>query len=216
MDIPFIGSIDGYDAILFDLDGTLVDTMPLHHRAYQSVFRARGLDLEWAVFMGLVGAPARLAIPRFAQAAGWAAEPHDVAAVHAEKKAAFAANLAIEKPALLPAARLLAAVRETKRCALVTSGNRAGVEAILDALGWTRWFEAIVTGDDVTHGKPHPEPFLRAAEALAVAPAACLALEDTTDGLASARAAGTTAIDVTSFTRPGAAHMGLAPTETPA
>ena len=190
-------SLDGYDVILFDLDGTLVDTMPLHHQAYQSVFRARGMELDWAIFMSLVGAPARETIPRFVEAAGHDARAHDVAALHAEKKAAFAANLALTKPALLPAARLLAAIRETSRCALVSSGNRAGVEAILDTLGWRQWFEVIVSGDDVVHGKPHPEPYLRAAEALGVAPGSCLVLEDTEEGLASARAAGMTAIDVT-------------------
>lgn len=196
MDIP----LDRFDAILFDLDGTLVDTMPMHHQAYQSVFIARGMTLDWPTFMSIVGAPARETIKRFVQAAGRDCDADEAACLHAEKKAVFERNLASAKPPLLPAAHLLSTIRRSRRCGLVSSGNRRGVEAILDALGWSEWFEVVVTGDDVFNGKPHPEPYLRAAKALNVAPSSCLVLEDTKDGLDSARAAGMSAFDVAELT----------------
>lgn len=188
--------IDDFDAIMFDLDGTLVDTMPLHYRAYSAAFRKRGYELGWATYMRLVGPPAREAIREFALAAGWECDSREVMEVHAEKKVLFEEELRARPPRLLPAAALLDSLAGRKPSALVSSGNRHGVTAILDALGWRHHFDAVITGDDVLNGKPDPEPYLRAAVALGVAPGACLALEDTPDGLASARAAGMTAYDV--------------------
>ena len=164
--------ISRWDALLFDLDGTLVDTMPLHYRAYADVLAARGLSLSHADFLTEVGAPAREAIPRFVRAGGGRdCSAEEAAAIHADKKAAFAGVLATARLAPLRAAELLDAAGPDMPVALVSSGNRAGVTAILQAMGWADRFRLVVTGDDVTHGKPHPEPYLRAAPALGVPPA---------------------------------------------
>lgn len=187
-----------FEALLFDLDGTLVDTMPLHYQAYAKVLTTYGLVLTEAAYMAAIGAPARVAIPQFiASAGGVAVSSKTIAAIHASKKDAFAAILHDEEPRSLPAAGLLQRVRARRRCGLVSSGNRAGVAAIIDKMGWNGWFAAVVTGDDVALGKPHPDPFLEAARLLDVAPASCLVFEDTADGLEAARRAGMRAIDVT-------------------
>ena len=188
--------IDDFDAIMFDLDGTLVDTMPLHYEAYAEVMKARGLYLSQADYLALVGPPAGEVIGLFVAASGGDRTAVDVTALHGEKKIAFERILARRQPTRLPAAAILDAARGNVRCALVSSGNRRGVTAILAALGWSDRFEAIVTGDDVENGKPHPEPYRRAAEMLGVPPARCVALEDTPAGIASARDAGMTALDV--------------------
>lgn len=188
-----------YDALLFDLDGTLVDTMPLHHRAYAEVFAARGAELTLADYMAAVGAPAREAIPLMLHATGiMSITPDEVLAIHRDKKTAFARILLSSEPQALPASRLLEAGGE-KKLALVSSGNRDGVMAILATMGWTELFGAIVSGDDVDNGKPDPEPYLKAAATLGVEPARCLVLEDAEAGLASGRAAGMSVIDVTQF-----------------
>lgn len=189
--------IQRWGALLFDLDGTLVDTMPLHYRAYADVLAERGLRLHETDYMAAIGAPAREAIPRFLAACG---RPEctvdEVGAIHADKKRVFERLLAETPPVALAAARLLEAAFGRVPLGLVSSGNRAGVTAILRAAGWADRFGVVVTGDDVSAGKPDPEPFARAAAALGVAPAACLALEDTADGLRSASSAGMTALDV--------------------
>lgn len=188
-------------AFLFDLDGTLVDTMPLHFAAYAEVFAERGLRLEQSVYMSLIGAPARQAIPRFLAACGEAnTTEQDVSLIHGQKKDSFDRILKKQAPIRLPAADLLDRAQGRKRCALVSSGNRRGVEAIINRMGWDGRFEAVITGDDVIAGKPSPEPFESAARALGYYPADCLAFEDTADGMASARAAGMEVVDVTGVT----------------
>jgi HAD superfamily hydrolase (TIGR01509 family) len=192
--------IDDFDAILFDLDGTLVDTMPLHHEAYAQVLRAHGLHLSWPDYMALVGPPASEVIGNFVTAAGGNPGSFDLARLHSDKKAAFADILATRRPERLPAARILDAAKGKTRCALVSSGNRHGVTAIVRILEWSDRFEVIVTGDDVTNGKPDPEPYRLAASMLGIAPDRCVVLEDTPAGMASARNAGMAAFDVADLT----------------
>lgn len=185
-----------FDALMFDLDGTLVDTMPLHYAAYAEVMRTRGLHLREADYLTLVGPPAGEVIGLFVLAAGGDPALVDAVVLHSEKKVAFERMLAVRQPRRLAAAAILDAARGSVRCALVSSGNRRGVTAILASMGWSNCFDAIITGDDVDNGKPDPEPYCRAAETLGVLPERCAALEDTPAGIASARDAGMTAFDV--------------------
>lgn len=187
-----------FEALLFDLDGTLVDTMQLHGRAYADVFAARGFHLGIPDYLAHVGPPAAIALPLFMAAAGMREITEELTReIHREKKIRFKEVVSAGAVPTLAAAQLLTRFKGVKPMAIVSSGNRDGVEAIIAALGWTKCFDAVVTGDDVTRGKPDPEPFLRAAALLGVMPALCLALEDTEAGLTSARSAGMAVIDVT-------------------
>ena len=185
-------------AFIFDLDGTLVDSMPLHFRAYAAALNERGLVLSRERFAEIVGPPARDAIPLFLAAAGRAeTSDAEVAAIHQRKKELFEDVLRQFDPERLPAADLFERVRGRFPCALVSSANRRGVSAILSRMRWDGAFAAVVTGDDVARGKPDPEPFAVAAAQIGVAPGDCLAFEDTADGLRSATDAGMRTVDVT-------------------
>jgi HAD superfamily hydrolase (TIGR01509 family) len=189
--------IGRFAAILADLDGTLVETMPLQHLAYARTFARYGGDLTRADYDAIVGGPARETIPRFIKAAGL--DPvtlPSVAELHAEKKQALAAILRDGALEPLPAAALFREALGRRKTAVVTSGNREGATAILGALGLLEELDALVSGDDVVNGKPHPEPFLKAAELVGVAPPDCLVLEDHPAGIAAAEAAGMTVMDV--------------------
>jgi len=190
--------IDRYDALLFDLDGTLIDTMPLHYQAYAEVLGQRGLRITEAAFMSAIGEPARKAIPLFLKAAGIKTiAASDVASIHQEKKKVFERALATAHLAPLQAASLLVAAKGRRKIGLVSSGNRPGVIALITAMQWDRMFDVVISGDDVAKGKPDPEPYLAAAAFLGVDPKNCLVLEDTKSGFEAGAAAGMTVLDVT-------------------
>ncbi len=190
--------------LLFDLDGTLVDTLPLHYEAYRRVFEGHGLTLSWDGFVRHAPSPAAVSIPNFVWAAG--GDPGALPStpiLHRAKKAAFAEMMLDTRPARLPASDLFeGALAAGTPVGIVTSGNRHGVTVILRQCGWFDPLEVLITGDDVERGKPHPEPYLRGAEALGIDPTACVAFEDTATGITSARDAGMLVVDV-SATRAG-------------
>lgn len=190
-----------YRAWLCDLDGTLAETMSLHHRAYASVFADLGGALSLEDFVALAGGPARETISGFAAAAGVSVETPTWQQIHRRKKDLFSSFVAAGGIAPLELAALVKAAPSDIRIAVVTSGNRAGAIEIIESLGLADRVELIVSGDDVDNGKPHPEPYRKAAELLGIAPEDCLAFEDHADGVASATAAGMTVIDVSAVAR---------------
>ena len=201
---PLSLDLSGFDALLFDLDGTLIDTMPLHGLAYAAVFRSLGHDFTMADYLANVGPPARVAIPAFALAAGMGAIDEEmIQTIHREKKRHFKIVLERQKAPSLTASGLLLRYAGKMPIGLVSSGNRDGVEAILKSMDWQTHFGTVVSGDDVAQGKPHPEPYLAGAMRLGVRPERCLVFEDTRAGIQSGLAAGMTVIDVT---QPGVMH----------
>lgn len=201
--------LSGYHALLFDLDGTLVDTMELHGRAYGAVFAALGYRLGMADYLDGIGPPARVAIRAYARSAGMGElQDAEVERIHALKKTRLHSELAEHGVRALPTSRLMDRSVGKMPLAVVSSGNRNGVELILDHMGWLDLFDAVVAGEDTAEGKPAPAPYLRAAELLGVAPGRCLVFEDTESGIRAGLAAG---MDVVDVTQPGVLHRQHAP-----
>jgi beta-phosphoglucomutase-like phosphatase (HAD superfamily) len=179
-------------ALIFDCDGTLADTMPLHWRAWQVVAQKHGLRFPEDRFYSLGGVPARDILKMLSQEQGL---PLDPLAVSQEKEAAYipflpqvqeigvVANIAREHYGVIP-------------MAVASGGIAPHVNAVLTHLGIRHLFQAVVTSEDVTRQKPAPDIFLEAARRLGVAPQFCRAYEDTDLGLESIRAAGMEAVDV--------------------
>jgi len=166
--------------LLLDLDGTLVDSEGFHRQVFRNWFAARGWPVSDEVLAGFTG---RRADDVLANSPGpWAGE--DVAVMLAELLAGMAA---LPRPQLALGAADLLTVAGVP-LALVTSANTAWAHTCLGDL--LDAFDVVVTRDDVTHGKPHPEPYRLACEWLGVAPADCVAVEDAPAGVASALAAG--------------------------
>jgi len=180
-------------AAVFDFDGTLVDTMPLHYEAYRRVFDEMGLTLHQEQFYRNVGGNARQAIPRFLNGR---VAPWSIDEIHARKKEVLDEMLDSADILVLETSKLLSVFRPLMKIALASSGSRGGIERILDRLQWRAYFDVIVTGEDAARGKPAPDLFLTAAKRLGIPPAACFAFEDTDDGVAAARAAGMEVFDV--------------------
>ncbi|SDS88653.1 sugar-phosphatase [Paraoerskovia marina] len=167
-----------FDAVLFDLDGTLVDSVPAVERSWRTWAQEEGLP-DGADFRVAHGTPARVVVSRLV-------EPERVdAAVARITELELADEDGI---VVLPgAAEALTALAD--RCGIVTSSTDALAAQRFGASGLVPP-AVVVTADDVTHGKPDPEPYRRGAELLGVDPARCLVVEDAPAGLAAGRAAG--------------------------
>jgi beta-phosphoglucomutase family hydrolase len=184
LDIP-PGDFAGY---IFDLDGTLIDTMPLHYRAWDEAMRAAGLrcPLDEELFYSLGGVPTLKVAELIAKHYGLTIDPHQV---FDHKEALF---LALGKDAKLiePVVAFARRVAATHPVSIASGGPRDIVRRMLEITGLAPLFNVVVTPEDVVHGKPHPDMFLLAAKKMGVEPTKCLVFEDAEPGMRAAEAAG--------------------------
>ena len=184
LDIPE-GDFKGY---IFDCDGTLVDTMPLHFRAWNEAMRQAGLKggLSEEFFYSLGGMPTRKVAQVMAKHHGLTV---DVERVFHEKEALFLAMQA-EMKVIEPVVKFARALHGRAPMSVASGGPRPVVKKTLELMGIDSLFPIVVTPEDVTHGKPSPEMFLLAAKLMGVPPERCLVFEDATPGFEAAAAAG--------------------------
>jgi HAD superfamily hydrolase (TIGR01509 family) len=183
-------------AVLFDMDGLLIDSEPLWTVA--EVELAKSLGGEWGddIKTAVIGTRLDVAVPRILKWYGVDAGPDHVATAMQ-----FLLDRMVELfhdalPVMPGALEAVDGVRALGvPTALVSSSYRVLVEAALDTLGRDR-FDATLAGDEVTHGKPSPEPYLTVCETLGVAPHRCVIVEDAMSGIESGEAAGATVVAV--------------------
>ncbi|MGA2951622.1 MAG: HAD family phosphatase [Caulobacteraceae bacterium] len=175
-------------AVVFDMDGLLLDTEVVYREVMAEAAAVMGEELPEAVFLKMVGLPGaasrEVALDHFGPEFsfdGWMAHvstlAHERLSAGAPLKAGVAELLDRLDEAGLPRA-------------IATSSSHDGVERHLGPSGLVPRFHAVIAAGDYAHGKPHPDPFLTAARRLGVAPADCLALEDSHNGVRAAAAAG--------------------------
>jgi beta-phosphoglucomutase-like phosphatase (HAD superfamily) len=180
------------EGIIFDCDGTLADTMPLHWRAWQVITARHRLHLPEDRFYALGGVPSRDILKMLSVEQGVAL---DHLAVAREKESEYLPLISQVEPINI----VVAIAREHHGripLAVASGGTRRIIEQVLEHLGIRNLFAAIVTSEDVTRQKPAPDIFLEAARRIGVAPQACRAYEDTDLGMQAIRSAGMEAVDV--------------------
>ena len=195
LDIP-PGDFAGY---LFDLDGTLIDTMPVHFLAWEAALQDAGLrgPLDEDYFYSLGGVPTLHVAELMGRRYGLAFDPHAV--THA-KEQRYLDVLKTGVTLIAPVVEFARRIALTHPHAIVTGGAPEIAHPALAVSGLAELFNVVVTPHDVPagRGKPAPDMFLLAAERLGVPPARCLVFEDAEPGLVGARAAGLQVVHVPS------------------
>lgn len=180
-------------ALLFDLDGTLVHSDPIHTQVFIEFFAARGIEIDEDYYLRRIHGRQNAEI--FAEHC----PGEDADALSEAKEAAFRDRLGRNVPLTPGITELLAKARaEGWGTAVVTNAPRVNAEAMLAATGLSDAFDTLVIGDECSAGKPDPAPYTTAMDRLGAAPELCIAFEDSGSGLRSAAAAGAFAVGIRS------------------
>jgi HAD superfamily hydrolase (TIGR01509 family) len=175
-----------FRAYLFDCDGTIVDSMPLHYKAWRHILDPYDCPFPEEQFYAWGGRPIREILDTLNKLHGLDMPCEELASI---KETRYYARLHELQP-VPEVVEHIDAKHGHLPFAVVSGSTRDSVEKSLATLGLLDRFETLVCAGDYTHAKPHPEPFLMAAERLGIAPEHCLVFEDTEMGVDSAKAAG--------------------------
>lgn len=183
---------EGVRGLIFDCDGTLVDSLPLHYAAWEETFAALGLTCPMDFLLRHNGKPTRRIVALYNAEFGHAL---DVERFTEDKERRTYARLD-QTPPLEPVATLARRYYHRLPMAVVSGSNRPNVERALRAAGLRELFSVVLTADDGLPPKPAPDLFLEAARRIGVTPGDCQVFEDADAGLEAARCAGMVATDV--------------------
>jgi beta-phosphoglucomutase family hydrolase len=181
-----------FKAYLFDCDGTIADSMPLHYVAWKRALGEWGCEFPESTFYAWGGRPVVEIIRSLNEQYGLEMPTEDVAT----RKEAYYYEILPQLEAVPEVLEHIEAQHGRIPFAVVSGSTRESVTESLRTLRLLDRFETLVCAGDYTHGKPHPEAFLMAAERLGVAPEDCLVFEDTEMGIKAARAAGMASVKV--------------------
>ncbi|MEC7609375.1 MAG: HAD-IA family hydrolase [Verrucomicrobiota bacterium] len=186
-----------YEGLIFDMDGTLADTMPTHFIAWSKTFKKYNINFSEDRFYALGGVPAEAIITMLAKEQGHSI---DAVAIAIEKEKLFEFLLGEVQP-VKEVKAIAQRYRELLPMAVATGSPMWVAEKILTALGMRNWFAAVVTADCIENPKPAPDIYVKAARLIGVDPQRCHAFEDTELGLQAASSAGMDVININTLRR---------------
>ena len=176
-----------FGGYIFDCDGTLADTMPLHYQAWKRIVGELGSPFSEDLFYELGGRPTEQIFELLRDEHGLRVSDANDAA---ERKEEYFLEMIHQVKPIEPVLEIAKRLHTTVPMAVASGGYRKYVELTLDAIGVRGLFEAVVCAEDYKRGKPFPDPFLEAAHRLKVAASDCLVFEDSPLGVQAAQAAG--------------------------
>ena len=177
-----------YGGYIFDCDGTLADSMVVHHRAWLAALEQHGaaeLDFNWELFTSRAGMTLPNTVRELNAQFGLSLDPEGVTA---SQRVEYERFLPTVQP-IAEVVELALRVAKTHPVSVASGGERKVVLRTLELIGLSQTFPVVVTAEDVTHGKPAPDMFLLAAERMGVAPEDCVVFEDSVLGLQAAKLA---------------------------
>lgn len=182
-----------YKGLIFDMDGTLINTMPVHEKAWKLVGQTFGYEFDSQLIYQLGGATVHTIAQAMMNKSGMPVERLDDVI---SKKRQLSYQLVPQESTLLPAFDVVKHYYQQKPMALGSGSHRQLIQLLMDKLAIEHYFNAIVSADDVKAHKPDPETFLRCAELINISPEDCLVFEDADLGVEAGLAAGMTVFDV--------------------
>lgn len=177
-----------FDGFIFDCDGTLADTMPLHHRSWVHALGRAGAHFEfgWELFQSRAGMSLEHTVYELNLQFGTTLDPARVAFDQRD----YYTTRTSEVTPIAPVVALAREAAKVRKVSVASGSEYRHVVHTLELIGARTWFEVIVTPADVQRGKPAPDMFLLAAARMGVHPERCLVLEDSPLGIEAARSAG--------------------------
>jgi len=185
--------LKGKQLLIFDFDGTVADTTPLHAAAFEQVLSPLGIAVHYP---SIAGMKTEDAMVHSAHSCGRVLSPNQLAVLVKAKQATVREMIASRLEPLPGMDGFLNWARKHYRLSIATSGSRGTVSLALEKLGYANWFSPLVCSDDVEHAKPHPDVFLKVLELTHYDRRGALVFEDSEAGFLSAASAGIAYVDV--------------------
>jgi beta-phosphoglucomutase len=180
--------ITWYRAVLFDMDGVITDTMPIHLKAWQDAFRPYGIEVKEMDVYLREGMQSRAMAREIAKAKGLRLSDSDLEKIVVEKTGIFEREAIAKAKAFDGVPEMLKMLRNNGlRTAVVTGSQARSADLVLSTAGVRELFDVVVTGNDTKNGKPDPEPYEKAIERLHVNPQDCVVIENSPMGIRSAK-----------------------------
>ncbi len=181
-----------YAGLIFDMDGTILDTEPTHRKAWREVLGHYGLQYDIQAMIALNGSPTWRIAQAIIELNQADLDPHALA----REKTEAVRSMLLDSVEPLPLVDVVKSWHGRRPMAVGTGSESAIAEALLAHLGLRHYFDAVVAADHVKHHKPAPDTFLLCAQRMGVQPTQCVVFEDADFGIQAARAAGMDAVDV--------------------
>ena len=182
-------------ALIFDLDGTVADTMQNHFTAWRKAILPYGIDFSEDLFMQVTGMPRKATINKLNELFGTKMDPKVVGDV----KGNHYYSIADDTREISVVTDIVRKYHRKLPISIGTGSTKLGAHRTLKAIGMEDYFDIVITADDIVHPKPHPETFLKCAELMQVNPEYCVVFEDGILGIEAAHEAGMMVVDINNY-----------------